>query len=234
MRQFSISMVFVALIVSALPAQAREAPPIRGASVTSTANTATVSDSAPEAAANAEPSSYQHQGLHLRVELGGGYRSMSTEFEGLTMRVDGGGVGVSVIAGGAVRPNLILLGELSYNGIVNPTVHLNDQSAKTQNSSAGVVGFGPGILYYLMPANVSLGASLLLTRASITRDGETLGKTELGFGGALRLGKEWQVGKRNGVGIGSQFALASMKDTGEGATTLLASSFTVAATLTYN
>ena len=58
--------------------------------------------------------------------------------------------------------------------------------------------------------------------------------SELGFGGALRIGKEWQTSARMGIGLGGQFILASIKDKDKGAPTWLATAFTLAATFTAN
>lgn len=233
MRLFFMSLVPAFLTICTLPAQAAETLPLLR-SRAATANGATPADSPPEAEANTEPGEYKHRGIHFRGELGGGYRSLSTDVEGHTVTVDGGGVGANLIGGGAVASNLIFVGELSINNIVNPTIHLDDMSAETKKSSATLIGFGPGFIYYLMPVNVSFGASLLLTRMSITKDGETLGRTDWGFGGALRLGKEWQVAKQLGLGLGAQFAFASMKDQGEGAPTWLVKTFSLGVTLTRN
>lgn len=231
MRYFPVSLLSALLSVCALPAQAREAPPIRHSSPA--VGTAPPPDSAPTEAVNLGSTQYAHRGFYLRAELGGGYRSLSAEAGGVKLRVDGGGAGASIIAGGTPLPNLILVGELLLNNIVNPTVHMGDQSAEAKDTSAKLLGIGPGIIYYLMPANVSFGATLLLTQFSV-KQGQTVSESEAGFGGALRVGKEWQVSRHAGIGLGGQVALASMKDKGEGAPTWLATAFTLGASFTFN
>lgn len=105
---------------------------------------------------------------------------------------------------------------------------------KAENASASLVGFGPGVVYYLMPANVSLGASLLLSKATVSQDDTTVGETELGLGGSLRVGKEWWLGSRTGLGVSGQLHLATMKDSAGDAGSIFATAFTLAGSFTYD
>lgn len=178
-----------------------------------------------------EPSARTRTGFYLRSELGLGYRSFSAA--SVDARATGAGAGASLLLGGTPVPNLVLLGEFAYSSIINPTIHLGGQSVETKDATAGLFGAGPGFIYYFMPANVSLGASFLLTRMTISQNGVKMGETELGYGGAARVGKEWWVGRRVGMGLNGQFTLASMKDKGEGAPTWLATAFTVSALFSY-
>jgi hypothetical protein len=216
--------------VCALPAQAREAPPISHSSGAPSA--APEADSAPAGFANVGSAKYDHRGFHMRLELGGGYRSLSTDVEGKPMRVNGGGGGCALLVGGTPLPNLILVGELSFYDIIKPTMRWGDQSVDAKDASATVIGFGPGIVYYLMPANVSLGATLLVTQFSMKLNGQKVAESDVGFGGALRVAKEWKVAKHGEIGFGGQFSLASIKDKGENPPTWLASAFTLGASVT--
>lgn len=227
MRQIIPLVAFLSCI--SFPAVARETPllsqkPLRAPPAPP--------ESEALAAPPPEPSNGPRTGFYLRSELGVGYRSFSAA--SVDARATGAGAGASLLLGATPVPNLILLGEFSYSSIINPTIHIEGQSVETKDASAGLFGVGPGFIYYFMPANVSLGASFLLTRMTVSQSGVKMGETELGYGGAARIGKEWWVGRRVGMGLNGQFTLASMKDKGEGAPTWLATAFTVSALFSYD
>lgn len=233
MHSLRFLLLSAILAVSALPAAAREtAAPLR----TSPAPQATQppSDGAEASPPPKDPSDSSHRGFFVRSELGGGYRSMSSELEGQKLRVDGAGLGASVLIGGTPAPNLILLGELSVSSIISPTLRVGNETADLEDASAALVGLGPGVIYYFMPANISVGGSLLLTRLTVSQDNEIIGRSDWGFGGVFRIAKEWQVGRSGALGLSGQGCLASMKDQGEGAPTWFATAFTLAASFSYD
>jgi hypothetical protein len=235
MKSSSVSFVSVLLTLITLPAMARETP-IVGQRTPASASAEAPRQSPDTGIAELpnERSARQHRGFYLRAEIGGGYRSFSTEADGLAMRVSGAGGAASLLAGGTPLPNLVLLGEFSVSGLSNPTIQINERSAEANDASVSLLAFGPGLIYYVMPANVSLGASVVLTRLGLKQDGETSATTEPGIGGVVRLGKEWWVGPHMGLGLSSQCTIASMKDKSETAATWLGTAFTLSATLTYN
>lgn len=197
---------------------------------------ATVEGAEPAAPAPGEPVQHQHVGLFLRAELGGGFRSMSTGAAG-SLDVSGAGPGFSLAAGAPVADNLILLGELVVEGALNPTIKMGSLSVDTKDASFTLTEFGPGITYYFMPANVHVGATLFLTRATLTYKGEDIAKTDLGFGGLVRVGKDFWIGKNLGLGLAGHFSFASMKDNTSGggsAPTWSALAGTLALEGTYN
>lgn len=232
MNLSKISVLAFALTFASIPALAHAATaPLRTKPRYRAPEPAPVVDTAPEPTRTALR---EHRGFYLRAELGGGYRSLSSQSDGVSLRMDGAGVGASLLAGGTPTPNLILVGELSINGITNPTLHSGDVSAEAKDMSVTVAGFGPGIIYYVMPANLSLGASLLFTRLSLSQAGERVGETELGFGATARVGKEWWLSQRSTFGLGAGFNLASIPDKTEGVSPWLATAFTLSATFSYD
>jgi hypothetical protein len=166
-------------------------------------------ESAP--AAVAPPPQHEHAGVFLRAELGAGFRSMSTSDAG-SMKFSGAGAGFAFAVGGPVADNLILLGELTVDSMQNPTLQMGSRSFETTDASSTLLGIGPGVTYYFMPANVHVGATVLLTEATLTYKGEKIAETELGFGGLLRVGKDFWIGKSFGLGVAGQFTFATMKD----------------------
>ena len=162
--------------------------------------------------------------------LGAGYRSFSLADS--DMAITGAGAAVSGLIGGAIVPNLFLVGEVYLTNIINPTVSYEGRSVDTKDVTARLFGVGPGVVYYVMPANVSLGASFLITASSIEREGVVMAKTEAGYGGVVRVGKEWWVG-RSSAGVSAQVSLAGMKDSGENPDTLVAASYSLGMAMTF-
>ena len=54
-----------------------------------------------------------------------------------------------------------------------------------------------------------------MSRLSLTQDDESVAKTDLGFGGALRIGKEWAL-RHGAIGVIGDFSFGSMKDKDDG------------------
>lgn len=188
------TFVAASVLLLSAPAFAQTAPPAE--------------ESAPAAVA---PAQNQHAGVFLRAELGAGFRSMSTPDAG-SAKASGAGAGFAIAVGGPVAENLILLGELTVDSAQNPTIQVGSRSVETTDASFALLGLGPGITYYFMPANVHVGATILLTEATLTYKGEKIAETDLGFGGLLRVGKDFWIGKNFGLGVAGQFTFATMKD----------------------
>ncbi len=209
--------------VAQQPAQPLAAPPV--------AQSATPAPEVDTPLASA--SQADHSGFFFNVHLGGGYTRLKSNFMSDRMIVEGTGTAFGLVFGGVIAPNLVLHGEVTATGANNPEITYNGATVATENVSAVVVGFGPGITYYFMPSNVYIGASLLATTASIEEDGETLGETDTGLGAILRVGKEIAIGKDTGINIGAQYqgARLSEKDANSQWT---AHGFNVTVGFTYN
>lgn len=169
--------------------------------------------------------------FYLHGDAGGGYRSFAFAQNDLSLQ--GEGLSLSGAIGGAVAQNLFLVAEAQFANIVNPTITSGSQTVRAHKLKAAVFGIGPGVVYYFMPSNVSLGASLLLTKASLLQDGVSIAETRAGYGGVLRVGKEWWVSKFETVGVSGQLLRAGMRDTGANADTLVTTAYSVAFAYTY-
>lgn len=130
-------------------------------------------------AACASPHITAHRGIHLQGSVG-------------PTGIFGEGVGgtVSVAAGYAVGPNLIL-GAQGWESSVTALL-----------ADSRVYGIGPMLEYYLEPSNAYVSATPCLTRLS-SRLLDRYG-SETGWAPGLRAaaGKEWFVSQRWGLGIG--------------------------------
>jgi hypothetical protein len=101
-----------------------------------------------------------------------------------------------------------------------------------------LLGFGPGMAYYIQPANVYLSATLAFSKLSFgsydySYNGYSAADTDLGIGGSFMVGKEWWVGRHLGMGVAGQLQLASMHDS-RNETRLTATALSVLFSLTFN
>jgi hypothetical protein len=155
-----------------------------------------------------------HDGVYVRLHLGGGFTSMKANSGGADLKISGDSVSIGIAVGGALTENLVLYGTFTGTTISNP----NFSSAGTTVIAAGVstagsVGFGVGLAYYLEPTNVYFAGSLLANQLELDdADGNKVRETEFGVGFEGLIGKEWWVSDNWGLGVAGQFVFASMKD----------------------
>jgi hypothetical protein len=164
------------------------------------------------------PAEKVHHGLYLRLQVGPGYTNMSGGSKGLDAKVSGAGLGLSAAIGGAVAPNLIVFAEGMTARALSPDVTLGgvDYSPAGGSISAGVVGFGAGLAYYLMPVNIYVSAAFLATWLNIIDDSDennhvTLWETSIGYGLDASIGKEWFISDSLGLGVALQLTIGTMK-----------------------
>ena len=155
-----------------------------------------------------------HDGVYVRLHLGGGFTSMKANSGGADLKISGDSIAIGVAVGGALTENLVLYGTFTVSTISNP----NFSSAGTtivaaDASTAGSVGFGVGLAYYLEPTNVYFAGSLLANQLELDdASGNKVRETDFGVGFEGLIGKEWWVSDNWGLGVAGQFVLASMKD----------------------
>jgi hypothetical protein len=98
-----------------------------------------------------------------------------------------------------------------------------------------LIGFGPGVAYYVEPINMYLSTTLTFTQLSVS-DSNTNAKyydSNVGFGFSLEAGKEWWISTDWGLGAAFQFQFASMKDKGS-SDQLTGLGFVALLSVTYN
>jgi hypothetical protein len=140
----------------------------------------------------------------------------------------------SISAGGAVSENFVVSAVL-YDGVIqNPTVSLSSYgSASTSGTSVALIGFGPQLTWYFMPANLYLSAAVALTKVTLQYTGYN-GSTNVGIGGRLSLGKEWWVSDHWGLGMAGQLLTSFNTDTGTTSPTVTTLGFGALFSATYN
>jgi len=165
---------------------------------------------APQAYAD-PPGYHQYDGFYLRLLGGGGYLSNSFSGGGYTVKLSGAAATIGVAVGGAIVPDLIIYGEFLDTIASSPKMDINGQSG-TASGSVDLIGFGPGLAYYLA-TNTYLSATLLFSKVQISdsKGNNTQNASDMGVGGSGTIGQEWWVSTDWGIGLAGQFTYASMK-----------------------
>ncbi|GEJ56826.1 outer membrane beta-barrel protein [Anaeromyxobacter diazotrophicus] len=179
------------------------------------------------------PTSHRHDGFYLRLDLGLGYMHQKEPQTGGDLEISGAAGEFGVAVGGALQDNLILAGHLFGMSISDPKVSVGGVQQASSLSSSTLVGIGPQLTYYFMPANVYVSGTLALTRLS-TRNSGVDGNSEWGGGLQLAVGKEWWVSDDWGLGVAAQLFGSSNKDQGTNAPTISTWGAAVAFSATYN
>ncbi|MEM7447297.1 MAG: hypothetical protein AAF355_03555 [Myxococcota bacterium] len=142
---------------------------------------------------------HEHDGVMLRIMLGGGYATGDFSTPDLNMR---GGVAFTDIAiGGSVAPNLTLHGNLLAVTAPGPRA---DGSALPLGSDEEVYvsagGLGIGVTYWMMPKNIFVSGSLGLASARVEATSFTY-DTDIGLALLASSGKEWWVSDSWALGL---------------------------------
>lgn len=177
-----------------------------------------------------------HDGLFLRLHVGAGYTSVSAtpRYSGQT-KFSGGSLNLGLALGGAVAENLIVFGNLFLAAVDRPDSTQMGGPSSSLDGSAFLGGFGLGLAYYIMPANVYLSAALAAMSFSASDDyGRTLYASNAGVGFQGMIGKEWWVSSEWGLGLAGEMVFASMKDRDDSSTTWGGSSFSILFSSTFN
>jgi hypothetical protein len=128
--------------------------------------------------------------------------------------LSGGAAAFGVALGAAVIPNLVLYGEFLGMIVSDPSWSQGGSSGTSSGVTMAMIGFGPGVAYYIEPFNMYLSSTLTFTQLSVSDSHSNVDyyKSNLGFGFSLEVGKEWWVSTDWGLGAAFQFQFASMKD----------------------
>jgi hypothetical protein len=184
------------------------------------------------------PGARRHDGFFLRMMLGPGYSSTSTEVGTTDLKFTGVGAGFDVAVGYSVIENFALYGQITGTSVDKPDVEAGTAKGKSDDRLT-VSGIGAGAAYFIMPLNLYLHGGLLATTVSLesetTAGGTTMtarAESETGFGLNLGLGKEWWLSDNWGLGAGAQFLFSKVKDETDEAWTSVG--FTVGVSATFN
>jgi hypothetical protein len=189
----------------------------------------------PRYAAPAPYYAHTHDGLFVRLTLGAGYLSASESDGQATLAYSGLGLTASGALGGTIAPNLVLFGEMMGTSVVNAEQTYGGVSEGLSGLDLVLFGFGPGLAYYIEPANVYLSGTLAFSKISFsdTYSQYKISDTNFGVGGSFVVGKEWWVGRSLGLGVAGQLHVASMTDPYYN-TRMTATAFSVVCSATFN
>lgn len=145
-----------------------------------------------------------HDGFFANASVGFGHTVMTSE----PLHIEGDGVLITLAAGATVAENLQIFAHLSETQIFAPRFRPNGAfSDDDADVSADIGSYGVGATWYHGPTNIYVTGSASLVSASLSEQPdenddsvETRFRTDLGFGAALTLGKEWWVDAEWGVG----------------------------------
>jgi hypothetical protein len=156
----------------------------------------------------------EHDGFFMRLSLGGGSGSANIEEGGNKAKFNGGAGDMNLAFGGMVSKNLALHGTMWGWGVQDPDADITivglGSGSGTFNGFLAMSAIGPGVTYYLEPANVYFSGSIGIGNLSGSDDLE--GSTDTGFALDATVGKEWWVGNNWGLGFAGDFTYLSAKD----------------------
>lgn len=167
------------------------------------------------AAVPAEPpvdaTAHRHLGFYFHVDVGAAFFLTEAARGELGTGTAGASALLSVAAGGAVAEDWILAGEAW--GAAVPS------STSTDATTVALGGFGLNVTHYFMPANVFFTLTPSATVLAVDKGNGTFGRTQIGSGVRIALGKEWRVGDHWGLGVAAQGFLAINRDQSASAST---------------
>lgn len=158
------------------------------------------------------PGVHAHDGFYLNASLGPGWLWVSSHrFDALgefpVTTWSGRATSLDIAAGLAFARRLVAFGEFAEMQVRGP-------GGNEYLGSVEWRGFGPGLRYYLMPANVFLAGSFLVSKFFLYPGFGTRGSSETisdwGGVGTLSLGKEWWVLSDLGIGVAAEFTFGKL------------------------
>lgn len=192
----------------------------------------------PEAPGPVRPAGFHaHDGFYANVSLGPGWIRMNNRqqdqlYAAPDYEYSGRGTRLSLSLGYAFADSFVVFVEGSELQVHDPTTAFDI-------STLAWYGVGPGLRYYLMPANVFLSASIVMSQVVMENsepDDDIYGyhrTTRWGATGQLSLGKEWWVLGDLGVGVAAEFGFGKMAGNDDWLT-YTAKTFSLLASVSYN
>ena len=154
------------------------------------------------------PAGYHtHDGVYANASIGAGWLWVTG---GGPQQLSGRGTALALSAGYGFAEHLVAFGEFSETKVNGP-------SGDWSFAALEWYGFGPGLRYYVLPANVFFSGSLLLSRVAQSSpspgsEGTSAFTLPSGWGlmGQMSVGKAWWLLGNLGVGIAAELGLGKM------------------------
>lgn len=162
-----------------------------------------IQDQAPDT--NAEPD--DHNGFMLRMSGGVAALGVGVEpEEGTDFGIGGVGSALNLQLGAAVIPNLAVYADFIAVGAEEAEVGEDDvdgeEGEQYDAEGFGVVGAGVGATYYVMPYDLSLGASILVAKFGAETHEDQTYESDFAVMGKIDVTKEWPVSSTWNLGVG--------------------------------
>jgi len=110
---------------------------------------------------------HEHDGFFLRLLGGPSYSNQTYNNAPSDMKVYGVSSSFVLQVGGTIAENLVAFGEGSGFVITNPSIDIGSETYETEDTKSSGFGFGGGMTYYIMPANIYFTASVLAAKVEI-------------------------------------------------------------------
>lgn len=157
----------------------------------------------------------KHKGFYLSFAGGVNFANISTKVVNVyDLTFKGSGVTSDLKIGGAIKENLLLHATITSKSMSGPVVSSGGKSDNTSNNlSLGEAMIGIGLTYYT-PTNFLLSGSVGIGNFTlIDLDYNSRVSTDRGFSMQLKLGKEWWISKRWGLGVAVSYSKSKLTNT---------------------
>lgn len=145
----------------------------------------------------------RHRGFFLSYAPGINFTSVAIDSKNYgSSTYKGTGLGMDFKIGGTLTENLILHATIIGHGVVGPKI----DDIKTDNkTSVSEMMFGAGLTYY-NPSNYLFSASVGVGSYTLENEREDIDiSTDNGFSCQLKVGKEWWVAAKLGIGVAAYY-----------------------------
>ena len=145
---------------------------------------------------------HEHNGLYFSFSPGLGEGNFQqANYQGTDkLEYSGGTTNIDIKLGGVVARNLILSGDFIGTSMLWPDVRVGPIDYGRENSELRQGLLGLGLTYYFMPSNVFVSGTLGAGGFTYVNPNSDY-KSDRGVGFQMKIGREWWVSPRWGVGV---------------------------------
>lgn len=150
--------------------------------------------------ARADDGDREHDGLFLRVSVGGTGLHAGSELDGMDVSLSGPSGQFSLTVGAALTSRFVLAAEMNNNVVLAPTLEIGDVEMDADDGVTWGVHFLGinGTDYYAH--NLLLSGSAGLLMMTVRHPDRPDAESDFGFAGKLMFGKEWWVSRNWSLG----------------------------------
>lgn len=143
----------------------------------------------------------KHQGFYLSMATGPAWGNIRWKANGVENKVKGDAFGFDLQIGGAIQPNLLLHATLQSKAFVGPKLNGIRQSSDYIITESF---YGAGLTKYtsqnfFFTGNIGIG-NFMQTDTTDNNSNYRTTSTDPGFSFNIRVGKEWMVSRKWGLG----------------------------------